>query len=716
MAQFKFQLAFCWLLGAVSLSTIRVSATPIGGAARSEAVIPGSSIAVKINKLATPSLATRSLVDGLKTVEDLVRKAREDSQLSKRNVEYSVLPLITTVSQDRVAQLVERATVLNPNYVPTDFSAWYQVLFAGSKSEHDHELSDILAKLSGYHEVTSCHLLSGASLPAVDPSNDPLFPGQGYMTPAGEGINAPYAWGFPGGDGANTTIIDIERGWKLDHEDLVDANITLLAGLNVKDRYQSNYRHGTAVLGEMLMVDNNIGGVGIIPGAQGHVIGVTRVVGGGPFENYPEAILDAINALSFGDAMLLEIQVPDANGNMFPVEIIDAVYDAIHLATSLGIAVIEPAGNGQQDLDAPILRIGSAVPASILNPSSPEFRDSGAIMVGAATSSIPRGRVLGSNYGGRIDVHSWGENILTTSVTGSGDDIDTYLPFDGTSGAAPIIAGAALSIQGMVSLNRGTKLDAFALRNLIKIGGTATSNPSVDKIGVQPNLRALIDGGHLFYIQQHSSMSAEIITPVGFIVQTFSSLTCHIDRLFFIQATHISNTRVKMKPQAILAALAGSYELLNITRTRANDSVEIPTGQSPYAFTGLLIYTSTGYMSAHMTSFNISDLPDNGANLVWPPRNTTDLDDAWAVVAKTTLAYAGALSVDPSVPSTRESGAILHGPLRVTNTPAWVGGTQRRHYRVVKQKGQDGGTFLRLSAPVNSDATIHGTLWWRKLD
>lgn len=277
----------------------------------------------------------------------------------------------------------------------------------------------------------------------------------------------------------------------------MDANITLLAGLNVKDRYQSNYRHGTAVLGEMLMADNNIGGVGIIPGAQGHVVGVTRVVGGGPYENYPEAILDAVDALGFGDAILLEIQVPDANGNMFPVEIIDAVFDAISLASSLGITVIEPAGNGQQDLDAPILRIGSATPASILNPSSPEFRDSGAIMVGAATSTIPRTRVLESNYGARIDVHAWGENILTASVAGSADDIDTYLPFDGTSGAAPIIAGAALSVQGMISANRGTKLNALALRDLIKIDGTPTSNPSVDKLGVQPDLRALIDGGHL---------------------------------------------------------------------------------------------------------------------------------------------------------------------------------------------------------------------------
>ncbi|KAK0668052.1 peptidase S8/S53 domain-containing protein [Cercophora samala] len=628
MLRLKVKLAYCWLLECASLSTTRALSAPISRT--------------------IPTISSRSL-EGVKSVEELVQKAQRGSVLKRRETEFTVHPLITTISPRRIAQLVERATVLNPNYAPTDFGTWYQVLFQVPVGEDGQTIVDLLAELSGYQEVTSCHPLSGTSLPSVDPSNDPLFSGQGYMTPAGQGINAPYAWGFPGGDGTNTTVIDIQRG--------VEANITLLGGLNVKDRYQSNYRHGTAVLGEMLMVENDIGGVGIIPGAQGHVVGVTRVVGGAPFENYPEAILDAVGALGFGDAMLLEIQVSDVNGNMFPMEIIDAVYDVISLATSLGITVIEPAGNGQQDLDAPIQRIGSAAPASIPNPSN-----------------IPRTRVPESNYGARIDVHSWGENILTASGIGSGEDIDTYLPFDGTSGAAPIIAGAALSVQGMVSANRGAKLDAFALRNLIKMGATSTSNPSIDKIGVQPDLRALIDGGHLFPAQRI------------------------------------------MKPQAILSALAGSYELLNITRNRANDSVEIPTPQNPYAFTGLLIYTSSGYMSAHMTSFNVSDLPDNGANMVWPPQNYTELDDAWAVVAKTTLVYAGALSINPEVPSNKESGAVIHGPLHVTSTPAWIGGTQRRNYRVVKRRGRNGGTFLRLSAPINSDATVEGTLWWRKLD
>lgn len=41
------------------------------------------------------------------------------------------------------------------------------------------------------------------------------------MMLVGEGINVLYVWGFFGGDGVNIIIIDIERGWKLDYEDLV---------------------------------------------------------------------------------------------------------------------------------------------------------------------------------------------------------------------------------------------------------------------------------------------------------------------------------------------------------------------------------------------------------------------------------------------------------------------------------------------------------------
>lgn len=244
------------------------------------------------------------------------------------------------------------------------------------------------------------------------------------------------------------------------------------------------------------MADNSIGGVGIVPSARGHVVGITRTVNGGPVENPPEAILDAASFLSAGDVILLEMQTGDVDYNLWPIEILDAVYDAIKLVTAMGITVVEPAANGGMDMDLPVTREGDSTPRALLNRSSPDFRDSGAIMVGAGSSSTSaRTRLSFSNYGSRVDVHAWGENIETSTVNSAYEDI--YDTFSGTSGAAPIIAGAALSIQGMVSANRGTKLAPAELRALIKVGGTETGNPGVDRIGVQPDLKALIDGGHL---------------------------------------------------------------------------------------------------------------------------------------------------------------------------------------------------------------------------
>ncbi|GAB1318456.1 Peptidase S8/S53 domain-containing protein [Madurella fahalii] len=463
---------------------------------RDDVVPPRFAIAVKLNSTAA-SLTARALT-GTDVVADLIRKAHPGSRNGKRDVDFSVLPLINSVSPEKIAEMVQRATELDPTYVPTDFGAWYQVQFNEPMGDAPApEIVQLLNTLGAYDEVISCQRLGGAQLPAVQPSNDPRFPEQGY-TGANVGINAQYAWGFPGGDGAGTNVIDVERGWKLDHEDLQAAGITLKAGKNVNDRYGGNYPHGTAVLGIMLMVDNAIGGVGIAPAAQGHVVGVTRDVNGAPQENNAEAIIDAASHLSFGDVMLLEIQLGDANNNLMPAEIYDAEYEAIRLATAMGITVVEAGCNGGVNLDLPIVREGESTPRAFLNRNSPDFRDSGAIMVGAGSAALPRTRLSFSNYGSRIDVHSWGEGILTSTAESVNFQwVDGYGNFSGTSGAAPIIAGAALSIQGMVNANRGSKLSAAEMRNLIKIGGTPTSNPSSDMIGVQPDLRALIDGGYL---------------------------------------------------------------------------------------------------------------------------------------------------------------------------------------------------------------------------
>src|SRR5690349_8243277 len=79
-----------------------------------------------------------------------------------------------------------------------------------------------------------------------------------------------------------------------------------------------------------------------------------------------------------------------------------------------------------------------------------------------------------------------------------------------------------------------------------------------------------------------------------------------------LQLERKSATAITMvKPDAIISALAGTYQLLNITIFRAG----VPVPVDPYGTKGLLIYTRTGYVTAILTSWARSDLPDNGNNM-----------------------------------------------------------------------------------------------------
>lgn len=155
---------------------------------------PRPAIAVKLNK--STSL-TRS-VAGTEVVEDLIRKAQSEAGLSKRDAQFDVLPLITTLSSEKISELVQRATVLDPTYEPADFGAWFQILFPESTGDgRNPEITQLLNNLAGYQEVASCQHLAGATLPAVQPNDDPLFGSQGYLGGDGVGINAEYAWCVP---------------------------------------------------------------------------------------------------------------------------------------------------------------------------------------------------------------------------------------------------------------------------------------------------------------------------------------------------------------------------------------------------------------------------------------------------------------------------------------------------------------------------------------
>src|SRR4029079_9419933 len=99
-----------------------------------------------------------------------------------------------------------------------------------------------------------------------------------------------------------------------------------------------------------------------------------------------------------GDVLLLEVQRA-----LLPTEVDEADLDAIRLASALDVIVVEAAGNG----GCALARSAAPDTGRSLRRGDPRFRDSGAILVGAARAALPHDRAPFSNYGSRLDCYGW---------------------------------------------------------------------------------------------------------------------------------------------------------------------------------------------------------------------------------------------------------------------------------------------------------------------
>ncbi|MBH5320211.1 S8 family serine peptidase [Paenibacillus sp. GSMTC-2017] len=315
----------------------------------------------------------------------------------------------------------------------------------------------------------------------VQPTNDPRFSLQKYSEES-TGINAPYAWQFEGGDGKGVSWADVEWSWALNHEDLIAHNIQQLpGGTNIGDG-----SHGTAVLGVVSAADNAIGNIGLANKAKPYVSSLVRASGNW---SITEAILTATQTLQAGDVILLEVQV-GSNNRWLPIESQQAEFDAIQYATSLGIVVVSAGGNGNVDLDQYL----SGDNKYTFNPDSPDFKDSGSILVGAGSSTFPHYRLSFSNHGNRVDVHGIGENVATLNSTDVSSTTGYTDYFSGTSSASPVVVGAILQLQGIAKAKFGVPYTPAEIRRILRWlpHQTSSIDPANDRIGALPDLKKII--------------------------------------------------------------------------------------------------------------------------------------------------------------------------------------------------------------------------------
>ncbi len=354
------------------------------------------------------------------------------------------------------------------------------------------EAENLIRQLNARPEVEIAYAeprpIYAIDIPPSTPHYDSL---QLYLRPAPTGIDADYSRTITGGDGAGVRIVDIEGNWKFDHEDLDGAAGGLIAGDLIDDQNWRN--HGTAVIGIMIGGDNGYGVTGIVPNASIGMVSIGSM-------STTEAILMAIDSMEAGDILLMELHAPGPRYDFLPrddqmgyvcMEYWQGNFDAFQLAWAKGIIVVEAAGNGYENLDDAIYE----------NRFDTTYRNSHAIMVGAGAPpsgnyGLDRAKMDFSNYGHRLNLQGYGQEVVTTGYgllfTGGGDERQYYTGgFNGTSSAAPMVAGAVAALQGIYQLRfGGAMLDADRVRDVLYATGTPQQPSSWLNIGPRPNLRA----------------------------------------------------------------------------------------------------------------------------------------------------------------------------------------------------------------------------------
>jgi len=427
----------------------------------------------------------------------------------KPNVVRECLALAATLREAAKAASILRKIKAAPG-AKLDAPRFFQSNFVQVVPKRGEDAKKLAAALRGHPAIWGAHVaplpvpplyLQPPAVAAASSSN--LEPTQGYLYSPPCGIGAMDVWKAADATGKGVTICDIEGGWNLTHEDL-PKGIKVIGGTPLSEPDWVD--HGTAVLGEMVSLPNAFGTVGISHGAKA----VVQSAFVDDLYNPAAAIDNAATKLAAGDVILIELhsELHKDQGDYVAMQYYAQIFTAIRTAVEKGIVVVEAAGNGNQDFNAPdfadtglqkdcgAIVVGAGVPPT----NCVDFNGFGPGLPAYGSLGVPRSRIFFSNYGNIVNLQGWGWHVTTTGYGDAqavGPNRRYTLRFSGTSSASPIVTGAVACLQEVARRKRGQPLTPAEMRRILIRTGTPQENgPGVpaatNQIGPQPNLAAAI--------------------------------------------------------------------------------------------------------------------------------------------------------------------------------------------------------------------------------
>lgn len=230
------------------------------------------------------------------------------------------------------------------------------------------------------------------------------------------------------GSDFNVDIAVLDTGVSLDHPDLnVYRDVTFINGTTTGN---DDNGHGSHVAGIAAAKDNDVGIVGIAPGARIWAIKVCDAAGECKITNQIKGVEYAIQHANEIDILNISIENPNS----------PALNSIINAAVKAGITVVVAAGNYGKDasLTSPannpnVLTVSAIADSDgVCGAAGPDL-----ILSGGNETISDDSFAFFSNFGPVVKIAAPGVNVLST-YTGNGYAVDS-----GTSMAAPYVSGAA---------------------------------------------------------------------------------------------------------------------------------------------------------------------------------------------------------------------------------------------------------------------------------